>query len=196
MVPKNAERTRRKILAAAIAEFSTHGHAGARVDRIAAMAGVNKRMIYHHFGSKAGVFEAVLADRLSAMAITEQRVRLWMHEALERGDENIQGFEERRHSAQKRVAEARARQQGGDLPHETDAALLTLAELALAVFPVAFPQIVRIVAGHRAPSPEFGAVWADLVNNWHRWRGSPVSKPRLRLDRERVSRAARHQGPP
>lgn len=194
-MPRNAQLTRQKILAAAIAEFSTHGHAGARVDRIAAMAGVNKRMIYHHFGSKAGVFEAVLADRPSAAAITDQQVRLWMHEALERGDENIQGFDERRQSAEKRVAEARRRQQGGDLPRESDPALLTLAELALAVFPVAFPQIVRIVAGNRARSPEFGAAWADLVNDWYRGHARPVTKPRLRLDRERVSRAARHRGP-
>jgi len=44
--------TRDKIIAAALDEFAEHGRAGARVDRIAAAAGVNKAMIYYHFKSK------------------------------------------------------------------------------------------------------------------------------------------------
>ena len=50
----------RDILAAATAEFAAHGLAGARVDAIAAGTGTSKRMIYYHFGSKQGLYAAVL----------------------------------------------------------------------------------------------------------------------------------------
>src|SRR5262245_20402677 len=49
---RNSTATAEAILAAATTEFATHGFGGGRVDRIAARAGVNKRMIYHHFGHK------------------------------------------------------------------------------------------------------------------------------------------------
>jgi AcrR family transcriptional regulator len=57
-------RTKRLLLDAATAEFSEHGLAGARVDRIAAAAGVNKERIYQYFGKKDDLFAAVLASRL------------------------------------------------------------------------------------------------------------------------------------
>ncbi|MCU1656150.1 MAG: hypothetical protein JWO57_806 [Pseudonocardiales bacterium] len=44
---------------AATSEFAAHGIAGARVDRIAAAAKSNKAQIYHYFGSKDGLFDAV-----------------------------------------------------------------------------------------------------------------------------------------
>lgn len=63
-----AERPRRdRILSAAEAEFAAHGFAGARVDRIAAAAGVNKQLLFHYFESKAGLYRAVaeaVASRL------------------------------------------------------------------------------------------------------------------------------------
>lgn len=54
------QNSRERILQAAIAEFSAKGLDGARVDRIAAISGANKNMIYHHFGSKENLFIAVL----------------------------------------------------------------------------------------------------------------------------------------
>jgi AcrR family transcriptional regulator len=54
------ERTREQILQAAIREFADKGLGGARVDAIAARAGANKRMLYHYFDNKAGLFLAVL----------------------------------------------------------------------------------------------------------------------------------------
>lgn len=62
----DTERTKRLLLDAATAEFSEHGLAGARVDRIAAAAGVNKERIYQYFGKKDELFAAVLAARLRA----------------------------------------------------------------------------------------------------------------------------------
>jgi AcrR family transcriptional regulator len=51
----------RDILGVALREFSLYGLAGARVDAIAAQTKTSKRMIYYHFGSKEGLYEAVLA---------------------------------------------------------------------------------------------------------------------------------------
>jgi AcrR family transcriptional regulator len=56
---RDAERTKRQILAAATEEFAERGIAGARVDRIATVAGCNKAMLYAYFGSKDGLFDAV-----------------------------------------------------------------------------------------------------------------------------------------
>jgi AcrR family transcriptional regulator len=58
----DAEATRRRLLDAAAAEFATYGIAGARVDRIAAAARSNKAQIYHYFGSKDALFDAVFHD--------------------------------------------------------------------------------------------------------------------------------------
>lgn len=57
---RNPERTRERILAAAVEEFAAHGFGGARVDTIADRAGANKRMLYHYFGNKDELFLATL----------------------------------------------------------------------------------------------------------------------------------------
>jgi AcrR family transcriptional regulator len=61
------EATKAKFLDAAFAEFVEHGLAGARVDRISAAAGANKQAIYAYFGSKEGLFEAVITERLGLL---------------------------------------------------------------------------------------------------------------------------------
>jgi TetR/AcrR family transcriptional regulator len=57
---RDSARTMERILAAGMKEFAEKGLAGARVDKIARRSGLNKNMIYHYFGSKEGLFEAVL----------------------------------------------------------------------------------------------------------------------------------------
>ena len=57
---RQPERTRRAILDAATAEFSSRGLGGARIDAIAKRAGTNKRMIYHYFGNKENLFAAAV----------------------------------------------------------------------------------------------------------------------------------------
>ena len=48
------------LLEAATEVFAAHGFAGARVESIAGLAKANKAMIYYHFGSKRGLYQAVL----------------------------------------------------------------------------------------------------------------------------------------
>jgi AcrR family transcriptional regulator len=58
---RDADRARADILAVATAEFAKKGLSGARVDEIAARTHTVKRMIYYYFGSKEGLYRAVLA---------------------------------------------------------------------------------------------------------------------------------------
>lgn len=67
-MPPDATDTKRRILLAAGDEFSEFGLAGARIDRIADRAKVNKRSIYVHFGPKEELFDLVVARTLSAMS--------------------------------------------------------------------------------------------------------------------------------
>ncbi len=57
---RDAERTRKAIMAAALKEFSQAGFAGARIERIVKAAKCNIRMLYHYFGDKKGLYLAVL----------------------------------------------------------------------------------------------------------------------------------------
>ena len=63
-MPGGSQETRRRLLEAAITEFSDHGIAGARVDRIALVARANKQAIYAYFGSKDALFAAAFEDRI------------------------------------------------------------------------------------------------------------------------------------
>ncbi|PJJ65557.1 TetR family transcriptional regulator [Compostimonas suwonensis] len=58
---RDSQETRRRLLDAATREFAERGIAGARVDRIADSAGVNKSLIYTYFGNKDGLFDAVFS---------------------------------------------------------------------------------------------------------------------------------------
>lgn len=60
IIKRNPGRTREQILKSALKEFSTRGLDGARVQAIAAGAGVNKAMIYHYFEDKDALYLAVL----------------------------------------------------------------------------------------------------------------------------------------
>src|SRR5271170_8314063 len=57
-----ADQTPKRILRAAIREFSVHGLSGARTDAIAELAGANKALLYYYFKSKKGLYEAALEE--------------------------------------------------------------------------------------------------------------------------------------
>jgi AcrR family transcriptional regulator len=63
----DSRATREFLLDAATAEFAAVGLAGARVDRIADAAGVNKSQLYYYFKSKDGLFDAVMGSSLKAL---------------------------------------------------------------------------------------------------------------------------------
>lgn len=63
-----ADSTRDRIIAAATAEFSRHGIAGARIERIAKAARTSKERLYAYFRSKEDLYGAVTVQELTAIA--------------------------------------------------------------------------------------------------------------------------------
>ena len=73
---RDPEGMRLRILEAAKQEFAAHGLAGARVDRIAAKAGANKRMLYYHVGKKDDLYLAVLEGAYEKIRVEERALDL------------------------------------------------------------------------------------------------------------------------
>lgn len=73
---RDADRSRDAILAAARDEFAEHGLGGARVERIAERAALNKRLIYYYFENKDALFRAVLEQTYLGIREAEQRLHL------------------------------------------------------------------------------------------------------------------------
>ena len=73
---RDPERTREAILSAAQREFAAKGLSGGRVDAIARRARANKRMIYHYFGNKAGLYLAALERVYADLRGTERSLDL------------------------------------------------------------------------------------------------------------------------
>ena len=73
--PPEPKRTRANILAAGMAVFAEHGYSGAKVSEIVTRANTTKPMIYYHFGSKQGLFAAVLEEVYAGMRGYERSVQ-------------------------------------------------------------------------------------------------------------------------
>lgn len=73
---RDPDRTREAILVAAQAEFTAKGLSGGRVDEIARRARANKRMIYHYFKSKEGLYLAALERVYEDLRGTERTLDL------------------------------------------------------------------------------------------------------------------------
>lgn len=177
--------TQDRILAAALAEFAAEGFAGARVARIARRARVNKRMLYHYFGNKEDLFREIFDRKLRERAgwITEAPadlgasltywfemacedrdwIRLIQWEALGAGEGPVIREEEREASLKAALGDLRDRQRRGLLPRELDAGQLLLAILGLITYPLAFPQVTRMVTGKSPSDPGFRKEHAELL---------------------------------
>jgi AcrR family transcriptional regulator len=80
---RDADRSQRDILEAALDEFAAHGLAGARMDRIAERAAVNKRLIYYYFENKETLFLAVLEQAYERIRSEERKLELTQVEPTE-----------------------------------------------------------------------------------------------------------------
>lgn len=193
---RDPQRTQDRILAAARAEFSAEGFAGARVARIARRARVNKRMLYHYFGNKEDLFRGIFDRKLVERAgwLTEAPadlgaslaywfrmacedsdwIRLIQWEALAHGDEPVIREEERRASFRQALDDLRARQRRGLLPADLDAGHLLLAIMGLVAYPLAFPQLTRMVTGRSATDPGFRAERAEFLRRFAATLAAPA----------------------
>lgn len=73
---RDADRSQSTILAAARDEFAEYGLGGARMDRIAERAALNKRLIYYYFEDKEKLFQAVLEQAYRDIREQEMQLRL------------------------------------------------------------------------------------------------------------------------
>lgn len=80
---RDASVARAALITAAVAEFSRKGFAGARVDEIAAAAGVNKQLVYHYFDSKQGLYLVALESVYAEIREKEQKLSLGALEPME-----------------------------------------------------------------------------------------------------------------
>ena len=71
-----AQATREAILRAATKVFARHGFAGGRIEQISKAAKSYDRMIYYYFGSKEGLFIAVIEDTYRRFNEAEQALAL------------------------------------------------------------------------------------------------------------------------
>jgi AcrR family transcriptional regulator len=176
-VLRDPARTRERILEAALAEFAEKGFAGARVDAIADSASINKRMLYHYFGDKEGLFREVLRKKMTQrrawnlatpddpmsslpywfdLARKDRNwVRLLEWEALQFANRKLIDESRRSKSARESVQRIQGRQKLGHLSSEMDAGAMLLGMIALSWFPVAFPQLTRLITGESAEDEEF-----------------------------------------
>ena len=75
-VRRDPAKNQQRILKAATAEFARAGLGGARVDRIAARAGANKRMLYYYYGNKEALFLAVMEASYERIRTAERSLHL------------------------------------------------------------------------------------------------------------------------
>ncbi len=171
--PPAADAVRGRLLRAARDEFSAHGLAGARVERLAAAADSNKAQVFHYFGGKEGLFDAVLVHELSELldavpldtddlpgyagrlhdALVE---RPWVHrlatwQRLERADVPIEALVERRTAD---VAEVERAQRAGVLARSFRPAVVLGLVLHVAAFwpslaPEAGPAVAAVTPPRR-----------------------------------------------
>jgi AcrR family transcriptional regulator len=61
-MPKDKESTKKKLIAAVGDIFRTEGYHGLGVNKVARMAGVDKKLIYRYFGNIDGLIEAYVVE--------------------------------------------------------------------------------------------------------------------------------------
>ena len=184
---RDPDSTRRRVLSAALQEFSAGGFAGARVEAIARRARVNKRMLYHYFTDKEGLFRAVLRHKISERRHQVQAqapagdpvsslplwfkqncqdtdwVRLLGWESLQTSQDVVLDETERRRIARLAVANIKTEQAAGRLRQDVAAAHLQLAKISLAMFPLALPQLARLILGGSPQRPRFQQEYARFL---------------------------------
>lgn len=174
---RNPQHTQQRILEAALEEFAAKGFAGARVDVIARRARINKRMLYHYFGDKEGLFREVLRRKISQRAAwlanapeePAERLPVWFRlacrdrewiqllqwEALQWGEKKVIDEERRQESVGKAVERVRQQQARGFLDPSLDPGQLLLSMMALTGYPLAFPQLARLATGLSVSDEKF-----------------------------------------
>jgi AcrR family transcriptional regulator len=207
---RHPDRTRARILDAAFAEFAGKGFAGARVEAIARRARTNKRMLYHYFTDKEGLFGAVLRKKIGermarvcgspeefiaglpewfagncasapcrshcsplcagAWFAENSRDKDWVRvlawEALQAMDGGLTESAHRRKVYREAAAQTRLGQIAGKINPAFPPEFLQLAMVSLAMFPVALPQIAKLIVGSPPNDRKFLRNYAEFLKQF------------------------------
>ena len=184
---RDAERSRQRILAAALSEFAEKGFAGARVRAIAERAGVNSQLISYYFGGKEGLYDEIMrrwrdqeaqmerqiaqhglsfADLVdayvSAARAQPELIRVLVWDGLNQTTPaSALKIDEGKEPPE--IADLRRRQASGEIAADLDPAYLLIAIMGAAVAPVTIPQQIEHLCGVRADSPEFFDRYSEQI---------------------------------
>jgi TetR/AcrR family transcriptional regulator len=182
---RDPERTKEKILDAAVEVFSAKGFAGGRVAEIATKAGINKQLITYYFGGKEGLYQAigrrwrdhedkaytrdmVLADeiqrRIVDAADSRHGGKLLAWEGLNDAGVDDVDAGERNARIREEVAQLERRQASGEISREFDPAALLLIIMGAANALTVYPHIARGAFGAPdAKDPQVVRRYAEQV---------------------------------
>lgn len=182
--------TRRKILLAARIEFTKHGLLGARVDRIAAASKMNKQLIYRHFESKQGLYDAVLTEliqetraqldaaRTEGVSYVQDYLRsphvapdngmVWARmqgwEGLTDASGTIQRELSRRENFTEAIAWLAEDQRAGLVSDRFDPAQLFAFSTAATLFPFIVPHVFKLIFGKAEITSDDIAAWRVMIS--------------------------------
>jgi TetR/AcrR family transcriptional regulator len=180
---RDPERTRERILEAALIEFGEHGFAGARISAIAGRAGVNEQLISYYFDGKEGLYRALqqrwqmtsaaasrpeltLADvvaRFLRLNIDQRSfARLLAWDGLADTGSDSDAAEQDPYFTEM-VEDMRRRQRAGELADDLDPAYMLLMLFAAAFAPTVIPQIARRLTGLSVDSATFQETYAEQL---------------------------------
>jgi len=178
---RDPERTRERILEAAVVEFGEHGFAGARISAIARRAGVNEQLISYYFDSKEGLYRA-LQQRWQMISADASRPELSIADVVaaflqlnaeQRSFARLLAWDGLAHTGgdavepdayfTEMVEELLRRQRAGELADDLDPAYVVLMLFAAALAPTVIPQIAGRLTGLSADSPKFQEAYAEQL---------------------------------
>jgi AcrR family transcriptional regulator len=177
---RDPERTRERILEAALVEFGEHGFAGARISAIAKRAGVNQQLISYYFDGKEGLYRALgerwqtisggvnsaglpLDELVNAFVDIGARQRHWTRLLVWQALSGETDTGSRRFH-QALVADLRRRQAAGEIAADLDPAYLLLALFGAVMAPTVLPQFAENFTGQSPDSPEFVAAYREQLS--------------------------------
>lgn len=180
---RDAERSRRLLMDAAVAEFSAHGLERTRVSDIASRAGLNKQLISYYFGGKLGLYEAIsdqwrhdepafahpdlplpeLAAQYARRTVqAPDLARLVVREGLDGPPGPATSEAAQRERFEQMLTDLRRRQEAGELAPDLDPAAVGLAMFAMCAAPVSFPHLARAL-GLDPAKPGFDEQYAAEI---------------------------------
>lgn len=177
---RDADRTRGELIQAAFDEFAARGFAGARVQDIAASAGVDKQLISYYFDGKDGLYQEVLrtqfardaevndpdlpladnAARYVRHALADPRLtRLLLWAGLSDDPNNTATLP----PASLDLINMTQRKQRGEIPPDLDPAAVLLFMIGAVTAAVALPQVIRAIFDLDPNGPDFEDHYAEQL---------------------------------